>query len=186
MAPEWLFILQNCPLHYRTFCIPLYLVCLLKMGGILQALGQAKVSPLFSNALPQRQQTPQYFVLWGLQGGPKGSVFSGLLCFFAWWSHLGLQCLNMRLELQSSTDHSPTWTRSLDCSSSRTPNTTDSVSFSSNPYSHLTSRFPCYPCFSGPETSFLPLPTLLPTLTCGRAIKACYFFAHGLFHMPCF
>lgn len=197
--PQSNFILQNCPLHYRTFCIPVYWIPVYWIPFWIPAYWRWVASSRHWD----KQKHPLYFPMLCLRGSrPPCIVYyedyrvvpkvqcsvgcSASLTGVPQARYLCLQYLNMRLELQSSTNHSPAWTRSLNCSSSRTSNTTDSASFCSNLCPHLTSRFPCYPCFSGPETSFLFPPTLLPTHTCGRAIKACYFFAQGLFHMPCF
>lgn len=81
-----------------------------------------------------RIEKQRYCIMRKQYGGPKGSMFSGLLCFPAWHPICVLQNVNPRHVLQSSPDRSPAQTRSLDCSTSRTSNTAGSASFPSNPW----------------------------------------------------
>lgn len=91
-------------------------------------------------------------------------LFSRLLCFLAWHPICVLRYVNLRLVLQSSPDYSPAQIRSLDCSSSRTSNTTGLASFPSNPCPPLTSRFQCHQCFlfcPNKDRSFFSSPSKL-------------------------
>lgn len=133
------------PLHCRTPCNPVYLVCLLKTSGILQPPGQPKPTPPFSNVLQQRERSPhrEAEILYHEKtqyGGPKGSMFSGLLCFLAWHPICVLQNVKPRLVLQSMPDRSPARTRS---STAVVPEPqTQQVQHQT--FKPLTSRFQCH------------------------------------------